>query len=214
MEDRRETFNTWNNIAGLYEERYMNLDLYHSTCDDICAALPQPAARIQELCCGPGNITRYLLSQRPDFVIHGIDVAPQMVERAKKNNPTGRFSVMDVREIQQLTDRYDAIIAGFCIPYLSDRETSDLIGNCNDRPHDNGLVYLSFVEGYPTLSGYKQGGGGRVLFYYHDAEWIHSKLQQYNFTLLKTERLGYVKPQGESETHYVVYAHKNTSIHH
>lgn len=214
MEDRRETFNTWNNIADLYENRYMNLRLYQHTYDRIVAALPQPGAHILELGCGPGNITRYLLSQRPDFVIHGIDVAPNMIELAKKNNPAASFSVIDVRQIQQLTDTYDAIIAGFCIPYLSDKETTALIGNSHNLLQDNGLIYLSFVEGDPALSGYKEGSGGRVFFYYHNVEMICSILRQYNFTLLKTERLEYVKPQGNSETHCIIYAYKNTSIHH
>ncbi|TCV19528.1 hypothetical protein EDC17_100450 [Sphingobacterium alimentarium] len=45
-----------------------------------------------------------------------------MIELAKKNNPTAHFDVMDSRHIGELTDSYDAIICGFCLPYLSDQE--------------------------------------------------------------------------------------------
>lgn len=45
-----------------------------------------------------------------------------MIELAKKNNPTAYFDVMDSRHIGELTDSYDAIICGFCLPYLSDQE--------------------------------------------------------------------------------------------
>ena len=84
MDRNKETFDTWNNIASLNQDKFMNLDLYNDTYDFICKAIATPNAKLLEIGCGPGNITKYLLSQRPDFDIFGIDIAPNMIELAKK----------------------------------------------------------------------------------------------------------------------------------
>src|SRR5690606_3808601 len=99
-----------------------------------------------EIGCGPGNITKYLLSKKPDFDILGIDIAPNMVELAKQNNPTAHFALMDCRQINQLDTKFDGIIGGFCLPYLTRVESEKLISDASDLLNDNGLIYLSFVE--------------------------------------------------------------------
>jgi trans-aconitate methyltransferase len=119
MDRYKETFETWNNIASIYEDKFMKLDLYNDTYDYICNSITKQKAKLLEIGCGPGNITKYLLSQRPDFDIFGIDIAPNMIELAKKNNPTAKFAVMDSRQINRLETKYDGIIGGFCLPYLS-----------------------------------------------------------------------------------------------
>ncbi|MFN8864488.1 MAG: class I SAM-dependent methyltransferase [Flavobacteriales bacterium] len=87
MNKYEETFETWNNIASLYQDKFMGLDLYNETYDFICNTIDKPHAKVLEIGCGPGNITKYLLSKRPDFDIFGIDIAPNMVELARQNNP-------------------------------------------------------------------------------------------------------------------------------
>jgi 2-polyprenyl-3-methyl-5-hydroxy-6-metoxy-1,4-benzoquinol methylase len=88
MDRYKETFDTWNNIASIYQDKFMDLDVYNDTYDHICNAVTKPKAKLLDIGCGPGNITKYLLSKRPDFDIFGIDMAPNMIEFAKKNNPT------------------------------------------------------------------------------------------------------------------------------
>jgi len=41
-------------------------------------------AKVLELACGPGNITKCLLSKRPDLEILATDIAPNILELAKK----------------------------------------------------------------------------------------------------------------------------------
>jgi len=134
-----------------------------------------------EIGCGPGNITQYLLEKNSDFDILGIDIAPNMIELAKKNNPTADFAVMDTREINTLNSKYDGIIAGFCLPYLSQTECEDLILNSYELLNDNGVIYLSFVEGNGEESGFKVGKAGRVYFYYHNINDLKDKLIKKNF---------------------------------
>ncbi len=146
MDRYKETFDTWNNIASIYQDKFMELGLYNDTYNYICNSIEKPKAKLLEIGCGPGNITKYLLSKRPEFDIFGIDIAPKMIELAKMNNPKAHFAVMDSRQINKLETKYDGIIAGFCLPYLSLIESNELISNAYNLLNDNGLIYLSFVE--------------------------------------------------------------------
>ena len=208
MDRNKETFDTWNNIASLYQDKFMNLDLYNDTYDFICKAIATPNAKLLEIGCGPGNITKYLLSQRPDFDIFGIDIAPNMIELAKKNNPTANFAVMDSREIKNLDKKYDGIIVGFCLPYLSPTESNELISNSYDLLNENGLLYLSFVEGNPEKSDFKVGSGGRVYFYYHKLDNILQQLNRFQFGEIKTFKVKYKISETAFDIHTIVIARK------
>jgi cyclopropane fatty-acyl-phospholipid synthase-like methyltransferase len=208
----KETFDTWNNIASIYQDKFMNLDIYNSTYDFICSSINKPNAKLLEIGCGPGNITHYLLSKRPDFDILGIDIAPNMVKLAKLNNPKAHFAVMDSRQINQLEAKYDGIIGGFCLPYLSQTESQALINNAHDLLNDGGLLYLSFVEGDPNKSDFKVGSGGRVYFYYHDLNNIKSQLINFKFEEINIVEVKYKIAETQFDTHTIVTAKKGKGM--
>lgn len=213
MSDRyTETFKTWDNIASLYQDKFMQLDLYNDTYDYFCTAVTKDKARILEIGCGPGNITRYLLNKRPDFDLLGIDIAPNMTALASKNNPTARFTVMDCRQINRLALKFDGIIGGFCLPYLSQTETNALIADSYDLLNDNGMIYVSFVEGDPAKSGFKTGSGGRVYFYYHTLTDITSQLTISNFGELKIFKVKYKTSATDFDIHSIVTARKKQEL--
>ena len=43
---------------------------------------------VLELGCGPGNLSKQLLSLRPDLKITATDLAPDMLEIAQETNPS------------------------------------------------------------------------------------------------------------------------------
>ncbi|UJH90895.1 class I SAM-dependent methyltransferase [Antarcticibacterium sp. 1MA-6-2] len=154
MDKYQETFETWNKIADLYQDKFMDMDLYNESYGLFCNSIPSNA-KILEIGCGPGNITKYLLSKSPDFEIMGVDVAPKMVELARINNPSASFKVMDGRRIADLKERYHGIICGFFLPFLSETDTEKFITDAHNLLLKNGLLYLSFAEGNPADSGFK-----------------------------------------------------------
>ena len=212
MDSYKETFDTWNKLANAYQDRFMNLDLYDKSYDHFCDALPTQNAKILEIGCGPGNITKYLLSKRPDFHIFGIDIAPNMVELAKKNNPTAGFAVMDSREINTLKERYHGIIAGFCLPYLSATECKELICSSAGLLNENGVIYLSFVEGDADQSGFKESNSGRVYFYYHQLEALKTALHESGFSDVEISRVDYRTSETSFDTHTILTAKKQSQI--
>lgn len=208
MDSYQITFQTWNKVASIYQDKFMDLDLYNDTYDTFCRLVEKPHARVFEIGCGPGNITRYLLSKRPDFQLEAIDVAPNMIELAKVNNPTASFRVMDCRAINQLTDTYDAIMCGFCLPYLSREDCAKLFTDCSRLLASGGVVYFSTIEGDYSQSGYEAGStGDRSYVYYHSENDLHQELTANGFEPVEWTRKHYPKGDGLS-THLIVIARK------
>lgn len=213
MDPYKETFETWNKVASLYQEKFMELNLYNDTYDLICNAVIKNKATILEIGCGPGNITRYLLSKRPDFNIFGIDISPNMIELAKINNPKANFAVMDSRNISEIETKYDAIVCGFCLPYLSETDSQKLIFEANNLLNDRGFLYLSFVEGDPNKSGYQAGStGDRSYFYYHNLDQLKTQLLENSFEDLKIFKVEYKKSEKEQDIHTIITAKKKHNM--
>ena len=191
----------------------MGLKLYNDTYDLICNVVIKNKATILEIGCGSGNITKYLLSKRPDFNIFGIDIAPNMIELAKINNPKANFAVMDSRNISEIETKYDAIVCGFCLPYLSETDSQKLIFEANYLLNNSGFLYLSFVEGDPNKSGFQAGStGNRSYFYYHNLDQLKAQLLQNSFEDLKIFKVEYKKSEKEQDIHTIITAKKKHNM--
>lgn len=209
MDRYKETFETWNKVASLYQDKFMELTLYNETYDFICNAVNKPNSKIIEIGCGPGNITKYLLSKRPDFDIFGIDIAPKMIELAKKNNPTASFAVLDIRKINQIKTKYDAIVCGFCLPYLSHSDSIKMINDCYNLLNENGLIYISFVEGDPNKSDFQVGSSrDRTYFYFYDLDQVKKVLTKNDFEDIQIFKVEYKKNATETDFHTILTAKK------
>jgi 2-polyprenyl-3-methyl-5-hydroxy-6-metoxy-1,4-benzoquinol methylase len=209
MDRYKETFETWNKIASSYQDRFMNLDLYNKSYDFVCHSIRKKEARILEIGCGPGNITKYLLSKRPDFHIYGIDIAPNMIQLAKRNNRAATFKVMDARRVGEIQTTFDGIICGFCLPYLSKSDGKKLIADTSDLLTEGGLIYISFVEGDPIQSGFQTGTTpDRVYFYYYTLDQLKTWLFDKGFEVIKIFKVVYKKSETEEDMHTLVVAKK------
>lgn len=209
MDKYTETFKTWNKLAAVYQDKFMDLELYNETYDFVCNSISRNQAKILEIGCGPGNITKYLLSKRPDFDIFGIDIAPNMIELARKNNPTANFSIMDCREISNLTSQYEGIICGFCLPYLAPADSKKFIADCYNLLHENGLLYVSFVEGDPEKSDFKvSSSGDRVYFYFYNLDHLTGQIRMMGFKNIHTFKVNFKKNENTFETHTILMAMK------
>lgn len=200
MDKYKETFTTWNKVASLYEDKFMDLDLYNNTYNYFCE-LVKDNAKILKIGCGPGNITKYILAKKPNLQILGLDIAPNMITLAKKNNPTASFKIMDGREINNLQVGYDAIICGFYLPYLSKLECASFVKDCNKLLTKNGVLYFSFVDGNPNKSGFITGSSGdKMYFNYHNLKGIEDVL----FKIRKQINVNYPINETDFEVHTVL----------
>ena len=210
MDSYKITIKTFNKNASIYQDKFMYIDLYDDTYDIFCQLIEKPNPKIFEIGCGLGNITKYISSKRPDFDIEAIDLAPNMIKLARNNNPQAHFKIMDCREIDKLTDWFDGIMCGFCMPYLSRGDCMKLIKDCSLLLNNSGILYFSTIEGNYHESGYERASNGqdKAYVYYHQADYLEKNLKENNFELIDLKRKGYPKADGTPSTHMIFIAKK------
>jgi len=199
----------FNKYAQQYSERFMDVSLYHKTFDSFLSRLPLKKAELLEVACGPGNITKYLLSQNSELKITGTDLAPQMIEIAKQHNPTASFKLLDAREIKSLGKKFHGILCGFCFPYFSKEEALKFIHDASSVLLDNGVIYISTMEDDYSKSGPKKGSQGDEIFmHFHEAAYLTEELLKNGFTNIDTHRLESKGTDGLTYTDLVLIAKK------
>lgn len=207
MDLYRETAATWDKLAQAYENIFMDLEIYNDTYNVLCSCIQHPDGQVLDIGCGPGNISKYLLQKLPDVTITSIDMAPNMIALAQKNIPKGRFLVMNALDIDQLQQRFDAIICGFCIPYLKPEDIELLFTKCKSLLNSKGVLYLSYVEGPTEDSGYQTGStGDSIYFHYYPSEQIASALVASGLSVYKTYQIPYQTPDKPLSIHTVIIA--------
>lgn len=150
--------------AEVYQEKFRDLDIYYPAYDLLLKYIQNPSAHILDIGCGPGLLAKYLLTKFPTLKITGIDGSANMIELAKKNNPSGDFQVMDCRKIDALSQQFDVIICAFITPYISTEECHGLIANCSKLLKKSGIFYWSTMEGTPENSGMETNSYGDSLY--------------------------------------------------
>lgn len=199
----------FNKLAKEYQNKFMDVSLYGDTFDLFCNAIKKKNAEVLELACGPGNITRYLLEKRPDLKILGTDLSSNMIGLAAVNNPTAEFKLMDCRDIGRLDKEYDALMCGFCLPYLSKEESLTLVSDASKIIKPGGVLYISTMEDEYSKSGFKKGSAGDEIFmHYHESGYLTKALEENRFEILKTERKESPGPGGTITTDLILIAQK------
>lgn len=210
MNPNQQTIEAFDKQAKAYQRIFMDLHLYDETYEAFCE-LVKPNARVLELGCGPGNITRYVLNKRPDLQLQATDAAPAMVDLAQKNNPAATCSLLDVRELKNLKATYDGLICGFCLPYLNQEDAVKLIGNSAKILSEGGIFYLSTIAGDYSQSKIQTSSNGQYQswVYYYPAETLGKFLQKASFEVVRQFQIPYSKTDGTTETHLIFICRKN-----
>jgi SAM-dependent methyltransferase len=199
----------WDKVASVYEKQFMNFDLYDDTYDAF-SKLIRINGRLLDVGCGPGNISSYIKKIRPDLTIEGVDASPAMIALAKKNNPGSKFHVLDCRRLPSLERTFDAIAAGFCIPYLTQSDCADLIRDCATMILQHGVCYFSFIEGNYDESGEEKGSvpGLSMIVHYYSGDWFAEQLKINGLLIQGIYRKYYESRSGQRSTHLIIVAAK------
>ena len=209
MNKNKIAVDIFNKLAQGYQDKFMDVSLYHDSFDIFCSYIKKEKASVLELACGPGNITQYLLKKRPDLNILGTDLAPNMIELAKINNPLANFQLLDSRAITSLNKTYDAIMCGFCLPYLNKEEAIQLIENAAKVLTDNGVIYISTMEDDYSKSDFKKGSSGDEIFmHYHQGDYLTEALKTNGFTTINVIRQNYPTTDGSKVIDLIIIAQK------
>lgn len=197
--------------ASAYADRFMEMDLYNDLYDYFSSLLSEGDALL-DIGCGPGNISSYLQSKIAGLEIHGLDFSEPMLSIAKDNIDGGTFYCMDCRDVAQIGRTFDAVISGFCTPYLTQEECGKLIKDIGKITSTNGVVYLSTMEGTQDDSGYEKtsfAGDQEVFINYHEEAFIRQALDDAGFKVKKFDKKEYLEADGGITYDLVFIAQKN-----
>ena len=201
----------FNKYAYEYQEKFMDVSLYTSGLKNFCSLIKKENAKVLDIACGPGNVAKYLLSEKPDLIVLGIDLAPNMTALAKRNNPNATFEVMDCRCISSLTEKFDAVVSAFCLPYLSKEETHKLINDISGLISDQGVCYISTMEDDYNKSGYETGSkGDQIYMHYYEVDYLINILTGCNFKIEEVSRIKSTMSNGKEVTDLVTIARRKT----
>ena len=191
MDKTQIAIGIFDKLATGYQDKFMDVSLYGDSFDFFLSRLNQTAS-ILELAYGPGNITKHLLDKRPDLKILGTDLSPNMLRLAKNNNPTAEFKLMDCRALDSLNETYDAIMCGFCLPYLSKEDSIQLIADSVKVLDSKGSIYISTMEDDYSNSKFEKGSSGDEIFmHYHEESYLTKALTDNGFKVLFLDRKRY-----------------------
>ncbi|MFM2016711.1 MAG: hypothetical protein RL007_367 [Bacteroidota bacterium] len=135
---------SFNRHVKWYEESITPLSIYNESYNALIERM-RTDANILDVGCGPANVSSYIKTHLPETAVTGIDLAPEMISKAKEKIPEGDFRVMDIRNVSQLEELFDVIVLGFCIPYLNDKEIITLLNDCRQLTRFGGYIYLSYI---------------------------------------------------------------------
>jgi len=80
--------------------------------------LPPSPARVADLGCGTGTLTRLLTDE--GYTVDGLDFSPEMIRRARRKVPEARFVVGDAANPHLDAEAYDAVLGRHVLWAMAD----------------------------------------------------------------------------------------------
>ena len=164
---------------------------------------------VLDIGCGAGVPIAKSLAAR--YRVTGVDISPEMIQRAQQNVPTGDFMCVDIMLATFPPSSFDAVVAFYSIFHLPRREHPDLFRRIHRWLKPGGFLLC-------TLSHFSEEGYTEDGFFGATMYWSNFSLREYGeilngagFTLLETDATGsgYEEPsQEDSESHPLVFAQK------
>lgn len=211
MEKFEISVKRFNDFASEYAKRFMNIDSYQKHFEEFSNMIEKQQPKILELACGPGNVTRFLKKKFPESELIAIDLAPRMIELASQTVEGVDFRLMDVRNIKSLNLKFDAIMCSFCLPFLSKSDTDKLISDCSDMLIENGVLYLSTMEGDETEAGFETtsfSGEAEVYFNFHRQQDLVKSSINSGFSVDYNIKQNCYEPDGSITIDLIIIAKK------
>jgi hypothetical protein len=103
-------------------------------------------------------------------------------------------------------------MCSFCLPFLSKSDTDKLISDCSDILNENGVLYLSTMEGDETEAGFETtsfSGDSEVYFNYHLQNDLEESLIKSGLSIIYNTQQDYNESDGSITTDLILIAKRN-----
>ena len=104
--------------------------------------LPGP---VLDLGCGPGHLTGYLRSRRPD--VTGIDLVPEFIAHARRAHPAARFDIGSLTSTPWADGSVGGALAWYSLIHFDPDELHGALAEIRRILAPGGAVVVGFFEG-------------------------------------------------------------------
>ena len=185
MDTCQVSVNTFDSLAETYARKYLALDAYDAYYRQFCSHVARQGASVLDVACGPGNVSAFLVRERPDLQVLGIDLAPNMVRLAQAHVPSASFLVHDCRHLPDLGRVFDGIAYAFGLNYLNQEDAEQFFESLSNVLAPNGVLYLSTMSGPRKHSGLQTSSSGdQIYVYYRPRQEIERLVQSAGLELV------------------------------
>ena len=109
-----------------------------------------PLGSALDAACGTGRHTRALVEL--GHAVSGIDLTPEMIDRARLNVPQASFVVGDLRELPFAQESFDTIVCGLALAHLPSHHPG--IAELGRVLRPGGRLIISVLHPFQTLLGW------------------------------------------------------------
>ncbi len=131
---------TYNKIAEDWIKDH-NSDTWWQEGTDYFLSLLNKDSRILDIGCGGGVKTKYISEK--GYKVLGIDFSEKMIEIAKRQNPSVNFSVVDIYDIDKISETFDGIFIQAVLLHIPKARVLEILQKIKSKLNTNGLVYLA-----------------------------------------------------------------------
>jgi len=205
------TQNAYNRVAKEYAHRMLR-ELDQKPRDrqmlDQFAKAVAGKGRVADLGTGPGQIARYLHDHGVDAF--GIDLAPAMVELARREHPGMEFQQGDMRTLPLPDNALAGITAFYCIIHIPRAEVIDVLRELRRVLQPGGLLLISFHRGEQIVHRDEWWGETvSVDFIFFERDEMIGYLQAAGFTIDEVVERDFYPDSDEAQTRRVyIFASK------
>ena len=96
---------------------------------------------------GCGNCDYYFLFCEKNLDYTGIDLSKEMIKIAKRDNPTGKLIVKDMRKLDFPENSYDGIFCFFSLIHIQKNEVNSVMKKLSNILKHNGKILIAIQEG-------------------------------------------------------------------
>lgn len=144
-------------------------------------------SRVLDLGCGCGIPVSKELSKK--FKVHGVDISPRQIERARQLVPEAEFQCADVTELAFPPNSFEAVVAFFSIIHIPLEEQPALFDSLADWLAPDG--YLLATLGWRAWTGTEpdwRGVEGATMYWSHsDGDTYRRWLTERGFEIVQDE---------------------------
>ncbi|ATB39116.1 hypothetical protein CYFUS_004555 [Cystobacter fuscus] len=139
-------------IAEAYEAFFPSLQRYEGRVERFLAETVTPGARVLDMGCGPGLLTRAL---PPDVEVVGLDLSPEMLEVARRGRPRGTYRSHSYREpLAGEEGRFGVALAVGCLDFCEDLPRT--LGHLARALAPGGRLLFTVLERRPGLEAHEE----------------------------------------------------------